>query len=48
MKNPDQQQNLKKKNLRLAVVLGSFAVLVLLTSVPFWKAVLIEIAKQNG
>ncbi len=48
MKNPDQQQQLKKKNGRLALVLGAFALLVLLTSVPFWKAVLIEIAKQSG
>ncbi|MCW8884174.1 MAG: hypothetical protein OQK12_02825 [Motiliproteus sp.] len=46
MKNLNEQQQ-KKKNTRLAIALGAFALLVLVTSFPFWQAVLVEISKSN-
>ncbi|WP_255395948.1 hypothetical protein [Motiliproteus sp. MSK22-1] len=43
MKTP---HNLKKKNGLLALVLGGFALLVLVTSFPFWQEVLVAAANK--
>lgn len=34
--NAQQSPDLRKKNVRTAVILGVIAVLVMLSSVPFW------------
>ncbi|WP_428607721.1 hypothetical protein [Sedimenticola sp.] len=34
--NP-QSDELRRKNVRLALILGAFALLVLFTSFPFWQ-----------
>lgn len=36
MKNPVQDDELRKKNIRTAWMVGGFALFILVTSLPFW------------
>ncbi len=47
MKNRPRSNDLKKKNIRLALMLAFFALLVLVTSFPFWQEVLIAAASRS-
>jgi len=42
----DTDQERRRKNIRLALILAGFAALIMLSSVPFWKG-LAELATGN-
>ncbi len=48
MNTTSQQDNLRRKNIRTALLLGAFAIFILVTSVPFWQGLFKIVGTQAG